>query len=141
MLLAELQHRTRNLLAVVQSVASQTLRKSPSLEAFGPVFEDRLRALSRVQALLARADEGDVELAEVVRSELAAHGEEVAKDRIQVSGPRVVLPATSAQAIGLALHELATNALKYGALAQPKGRLSVVWRIVGADGLREVEVE
>jgi PAS domain S-box-containing protein len=142
MLLAELQHRTRNLLAVVQSVASQTLRKSPSLAFFKPVFEDRLRALSRVQTLLARADQGDVELAEVVRGELAAHGEEVAgEDRVEVSGPRVVLRATPAQAIGLAVHELATNALKYGALAQPRGRLSIVWRIVGQGGSREVEVQ
>jgi PAS domain S-box-containing protein len=75
-LMAELQHRTRNLLAVVQAVASQTLRNSDSLETFRPEFEKRLRALSRVQGLLSRADQQDIELKALVESELAAHADQ-----------------------------------------------------------------
>jgi PAS domain S-box-containing protein len=130
-LLAELQHRTRNLLAVVQSIASQTLRKSESLEEFAGEFESRLRALSRVQSLLARADHQDIDLGELIKAELTAHGDgSVTPDKVRIEGQAVALPSTSAQALGLALHELATNAVKYGALAQPAGTLRIVTRVV-----------
>jgi two-component sensor histidine kinase len=129
-LIAELHHRTRNLLAVVQSTASQTMRSAESLPAFATEFESRLRALSRVQGLLARVEQQDVDLREIVEAELAAHGDgKVGTDKVSVAGPSVPLPATSAQAIALALHELATNAVKHGALAQPSGRLDVSWRV------------
>ena len=129
-LLAELQHRTRNLLAVVQSIAGQTIRKSSSLQDFGTEFEGRLRALSRVQGLLARVDHQDIDLRTLLEAELVAHGDGALRDgRVTMEGPAAALPAISAQAMGLALHELATNAVKYGALAQPGGRLSVTWRL------------
>lgn len=141
-LMAELQHRTRNLLAVVQAVASQTLRNSDSLDAFRPEFETRLRALSRVQGLLSRADQQDIDLRALVESELAAHADQTSRpDRIKVEGPAVALPAISAQALGLGVHELATNAVKYGALAHPQGQLSVTWAL-GEDRKRpEVTLE
>lgn len=127
-LLAELQHRTRNLLAVVQSIASQTIRKSPSLTAFRNEFEGRLQVLSRVQGILARSDHKDIDLRTLLDAELTAHGDgAVGTGRIIVEGPPVVLPANSAQAIALAVHELATNAVKHGALAQDSGRLAVRW--------------
>lgn len=135
-LMAELQHRTRNLLAVVQAIASQTARSSRSLAEFSEEFESRLGALSRVQSLVARADRGVVNVRELVKAELAAHGGGAAA----VDGPFVALPATSAQALGLALHELATNALKYGALAHPDGRLEVAWEADEADGERTVTI-
>jgi PAS domain S-box-containing protein len=125
-LLSELQHRTRNLLALVQAIARQTLKSSASLAEFSRQFEDRLGALSRVQGLLARTDHGPVDLQQIVRAELEAHG---AADAAEVRGPPVNLPATAAQAIALALHELATNAVKYGALRQPPGKLSVNWHV------------
>jgi PAS domain S-box-containing protein len=129
-LIAELHHRTRNLLAVVQSIASQTMRSAESLPAFAAEFESRLRALSRVQGLLARVEQQDVDLREIVEAELAAHGDgKLGTDKVSMAGPSVLLPATSAQAIALALHELATNAVKHGALAQPSGRLDVSWRV------------
>ncbi|MDB5700274.1 MAG: sensor histidine kinase protein [Sphingomonadales bacterium] len=129
-LMAELQHRTRNLLAVVQAIASQTIRKSQSFANFGPEFESRLGALSRVQSLLARLDHADVNLHTLIDAELVAHADgQLGTDKIVVDGPAVNLPAISAQALGLALHELATNAVKYGALAQSGGRLSVTWRV------------
>lgn len=129
-LIAELHHRTRNLLAVVQSIASQTLRSAKSLDAFAAEFEGRLRALSRVQGLLARVEQRDVDLSEIVEAELAAHGDGALEtEKISIKGPSVALPATSAQAVALALHELATNAVKYGALAQASGRLEVQWQV------------
>ena len=129
-LLAELQHRTRNLLAVVQSIGGQTIRKSTSLQDFGGEFEGRLRALSRVQGLLARADHQDIDLRGLLEMELVAHGDDAMESgRIRLEGPPVSLPAISAQAMGLAVHELATNAVKYGALGHETGRLSVTWRL------------
>lgn len=126
-LLAELQHRTRNLLALVQSIARRTARSSGSLEEFEHVFESRLRALGRVQGLLARVNRSPVDLRTIMQAELAAHVD--AEDaRLEMGGPRVGLSATSGQAIALAIHELATNAVKYGALAKDSGHLSVQWR-------------
>jgi PAS domain S-box-containing protein len=129
-LMAELQHRTRNLLSVVQSIANQTIRSSSSLEAFATQFGSRLRALSRVQSLLARVEDEVIDLHALVNAELAAHSEDdLASSKIKVDGPAVALPPTAAQALGLALHELATNAVKYGALAQPTGKLEVTWEL------------
>lgn len=103
-LLAELQHRTRNLLAVVQSIERQTLRSSTSLEAFGDEFESRLRALSRVQSLLARTDNRATPLRELVEAELAAHGDGAnASGKLRVDGPPVAVPPTAAQVLALAI--------------------------------------
>lgn len=129
-LVAELQHRTRNLLAVVQSIAGQTLRGRDSLEDFAAEFESRLRALGRVQSLLARTDSHYVDLADLVEAELAAHrSNDDGSGRVTVAGPPVLLPGDSAQTMALALHELATNAVKYGALRQAGGRLQLHWRL------------
>jgi two-component sensor histidine kinase len=129
-LMAELQHRTRNLLSVVQSIANQTIRSSNSYAAFAAQFGSRLRALSRVQSLLAQIEDQMVDLESLVNAELAAHSDsDVAAGKITVAGPAVALPPTAAQAIGLALHELATNAVKYGALVQPAGKLAVTWEL------------
>jgi PAS domain S-box-containing protein len=129
-LLSELQHRTRNLLAVVQSIARQTIRTSHSLDGFAAEFEGRLRSLSRVQGLLARVDHGAVDLRELVEAELKAHGDgATATDKIAIGGPPVRLSATAAQALALGIHELATNAVKYGALKQETGKLEVAWRL------------
>jgi len=123
-LLSELQHRTRNLLALVQAIARQTLKTSTSLAEFGRQFEHRLAAMSRVQGILARTNHGPVDLREIVAAELAAHG---AADLAQVEGPTASLAPNAAQAIALALHELATNAVKYGALRQSSGKLAIGW--------------
>ena len=129
-LMAELQHRTRNLLSVVQAIANQTLRSSESLASFKDQFSSRLGAISRVQSLLSQVEDRAVNLHELVSAELAAHSEpDREPNRIAVNGPAVALPATAAQALGLALHELATNAVKYGALAQPGGKLEVTWEV------------
>jgi two-component sensor histidine kinase len=124
-LLSELQHRTRNLLALVQAIARQTLRSSASLADFAREFESRLGALSRVQGLLARADQSPIDLQQILAAELDAHG----GARAEIAGPSVELEPIAAQALALALHELATNAVKYGALHQPQGKLSVAWKV------------
>jgi two-component sensor histidine kinase len=127
-LMAELQHRTRNLLSVVQAVANQTLRSSESLASFKEQFSSRLSAIGRVQSLLSEVEHRAIDLHQLVKAELAAHTEpRHDSNQIEVDGPVVALPANAAQAIGLALHELATNAVKYGALAQRGGRLEVKW--------------
>ena len=141
-LMAELQHRTRNLLSVVQSIANQTIRSSNSLEAFGARFGSRLRALSRVQSLLAEVEHQVIDLHALVTAELAAHSEgDLESSKITVVGPAVALPPTAAEALGLALHELATNAVKYGALAQPNGRLAVTWELKAENPTAEVALE
>ncbi len=134
-LIAELQHRTCNLLAVVQSVAQQTIGKGASLES----FTTRLAALGRVQALVAQADIGSVDIGEIVRLEVqAVSGAPSAKARF--SGPSVLLAAEQVQTVALALHELATNALRHGALQEGPGRLSVDWRTEQRPGRGEVLV-
>src|SRR3954452_19592455 len=141
-LMAELQHRTRNLLSVVQSLANQTIRSSSSLEAFGTQFGSRLRALSRVQSLLARVEDQVIDLHALVNAELAAHSEDdLATSKIKVGGPAVALAPTAAQALGLALHELATNAVKYGALAQPTGKLEVTWELKAKKPTSEIALQ
>jgi PAS domain S-box-containing protein len=141
-LMAELQHRTRNLLSVVQSIANQTIRSTGSLEAFGTQFGSRLRALGRVQSLLARVEDQVIDLHSLVTAELAAHSEDdLASSKIKVGGPAVALPPTAAQALGLALHELATNAVKYGALAQPTGKLEVTWELKAEKPTPEIVLE
>jgi PAS domain S-box-containing protein len=133
-MIAELQHRTRNILSVVRTVARQTRAASHSLEDFAVEFNDRLSALSRVQGLLSRGDEVDVTLGELVHMELDALGAERDGVRIIVGGPEIALPKRSVQLLALALHELATNALKHGALDTPRGRLKVEWQVRQCNG-------
>jgi two-component sensor histidine kinase len=126
---AELQHRTRNLLAVVRSIANQTVASSDSLDVFRAKFEDRLGALARAQGLLSRSDQDPITIEMIVRMELAALGAEEALNRMRLSGPDVPLQNSMVQTLSLALHELATNARKYGALSNERGRLAVEWRL------------
>jgi two-component sensor histidine kinase len=128
-LLAELQHRTRNLIGVVQAMARKTLRTAGSLDTFAAQFQSRLAALSRVQRLLASVEQPSIDLRELIDLELTAHGTSADADRISVDGPSVRLPASAAQPLALAVHELATNAVKHGALSQPDARLSIRWRL------------
>jgi PAS domain S-box-containing protein len=123
----ELQHRTRNLIAVVQSIADQTFKNSGSLEVFRRSFSERLGALSRVQGLLSRSSLQPITIDALVGLELAALN---ADGRVTISGPPVPIGKAAVQTMALALHELATNARKHGALAVPKGRIAVTWDTV-----------
>jgi PAS domain S-box-containing protein len=139
-LIEELHHRGRNLLAVVAGVAEQTLAASGSLQEFGDAFTHRLAALGRVQGLLSREVAPKVTLEELMRLELAAHGFDAGDDRVALRGPEVELPARVVQLLALALHELTTNALKHGALGRG-GRLKVTWAVNGSPELGELRID
>ncbi|WP_242095746.1 HWE histidine kinase domain-containing protein [Sphingomonas sp. CROZ-RG-20F-R02-07] len=136
-LMNELQHRTRNLMAVVQAVMLRTLRGSSSLEEFRRCIDDRMSALARVQGLLSRRGAHRVAFDALLREELGAHLDLDADGnapQMTLSGPRgVPLESSLVQTFALALHELATNAAKYGALATPAGHLTVRWEVVAND--------
>ena len=141
LLIAELQHRTRNLLAVVDAIATDTLAASNSISDFSATFGGRLAALSRVLGLLSRGDVTPITISELVRLELQAFGAEPDGQRVAVEGSHVVLPKRSVQILALALHELATNARKHGALATPEGRLAVSWRSTAENPERRALIE
>jgi CHASE1-domain containing sensor protein/two-component sensor histidine kinase len=126
LLLDELNHRVKNTLATVQSIAAQTIRSSPDLRGFRQSFEARLIALSQAHNLLSLSNWRGVELSELVRRELIPHGVDD-PNRIAISGERVMLPPAVAVAIGMALHELATNAARHGALSSTTGRVEISW--------------
>lgn len=123
----ELQHRTRNLLTVVRAIAQQTMAQTGPTALFREQFNDRLAALSRVQGLLSRSDQEPITIRALVEMELDALGATDMRERIAVEGPRVVLRKGSVQTLALALHELATNARKYGALSREQAELWVSW--------------
>jgi two-component sensor histidine kinase len=132
MMVAELQHRTRNLIAVVRAIISRTLATSPSPDAFRRRIEDRLRALSRVQGLLSRAEQEPVTIGALLRlefdeDEIAGRG--ARRERVGIAGPAVRLRNSIVQTLALALHELAANARKHGALSTLDGRLRIGWRL------------
>lgn len=139
-LVAELQHRTRNLIAVVTSIARQTMARTGPTEAFREAFDHRLAALSRVQGLLSRSEQEPITIRALVMLELDALGGE-AGERVRLDGPWVRIRPTIVQTLALVLHELATNARKYGALSDDQGHLTVVWRLREAEGERRLHLE
>jgi PAS domain S-box-containing protein len=127
-LMREVNHRAKNMLSLVQAIARQTAAREP--EDFIGRFTERIRALAANQDLLVRNEWQGVDVEELVRAQLAYFADFVGS-RIAVRGPKLRLNASAAQAIGLALHELATNAGKYGALSTDVGHVEVGW---GVDG-------
>lgn len=142
-LVAELQHRTRNLLTVVQSIAMQTKETTATRDEFEEGFLGRLQSLSRVQDLLSNASRVPITIAGLLKMELAAFCSEFDFLKIELSGPEVVLEYRMAQMLALGIHELATNALKHGALAPhcSRGRLAVAWHLEGVGPGRRLVFE
>src|SRR5262245_23125188 len=128
LLMREINHRAKNMLSVVDAIAHQTASRNP--EDFVERFSERIQALSANQDLLVRNEWNGVEIEDLVCAQLALFADLIGS-RIAVHGPKLRLRAASAQAIGLALHELATNAGKYGSLSTDTGRVDVRW---GTDG-------
>lgn len=126
-LMGELQHRVKNILANVQATATATLRRSRSLEEFEEAFLQRLASMARTQDVLMRVASGRADVGELVRMEVQAHGWEE-DGRITIEGPPVALLPREAQVLAMLLHELITNAHKYGAFAHPDGRVAIRWR-------------
>ncbi|MBX9698937.1 MAG: PAS domain S-box protein [Acetobacteraceae bacterium] len=132
-LVGELNHRVKNILMAVQSLAEQTIRTTDTPSAFVTALRGRLAAMARAHDLLtSRAWEG-ADLAELVRVALAPW---LGEGRIALAGPAVSLHPRQALALSMALHELATNALKYGGLSVPAGRVSIAWRVQDGVELR-----
>jgi PAS domain S-box-containing protein len=125
MLTREVNHRSKNLLTIVQVIARQTAARSP--QDFVSTFSQRVRALAANQDLLVKSEWQRLDLSELVRSQLESFGE--TGSRIMLSGPPVTVPPTAAQALGMALHELATNAAKYGSLSNELGRVEITWAV------------
>jgi len=135
LLLRELTHRSKNLLAVIQAMARQTARHAGSIDGFLSQFAARLQALASSHDLLVRESWYGASLGELVRSQLG-DDKQVAFD-----GPEVALKPEAAQNLALALHELAINAKKFGALSVPHGRVSICWGRDGDGENRAVELD
>ena len=125
-LLRELSHRSKNLIAVIQGIAHRTARTSASLEEFEARFGRRLVALAASHNVLINEDWKAAQLDVLIRAQLSAFTE-ADTSRINVRGPPTLVNANSAQVIGLAIHELATNAVKHGSLTLPTGHVSITW--------------
>lgn len=128
LLVDELNHRVKNMLTVVISLAAQTLRRSASLTDFSEVFIGRVHALTKAYELLSGRSWQDVLLADVLAEELRPFMSS-GRTNIVMSGPEVALDARGALAVGMAIHELTTNAIKYGSLSVGEGDVSIVWQI------------
>ena len=128
----ELNHRVKNTLANVLSIAALTRRGASNLDEFNESLTARIRALSATHDLLSQTDWSNAPLGEIVRSELAPYITGQA-GHVEMSGPEIKLAPNDAMSLGLAIHELATNAAKYGALSTPSGRIHVHWALVNAD--------
>jgi len=133
----ELNHRVKNTLANVLSIIALTRRRATNLDEFADGVDGRIRALSATHDLLTQSDWGTTPIRAVVEAELLpyAHGTEHAVD---LQGPEIELAPNDALSLGLAMHELATNAAKYGALSKTGGKVAVHWRLI-AQGLVRVE--
>jgi PAS domain S-box-containing protein len=133
-LMRELAHRSKNLLAVVKGMATQTARQSPTVQDFQLHFDRRIHGLANAQDLLVRQNWKGAYLDDLIRAQLEifvdANG-----SRIRLEGPRVFLQSEAVQNISLALHELATNASKYGALSNATGSIHISWQLLATKGL------
>jgi two-component system, chemotaxis family, CheB/CheR fusion protein len=127
-LLAELQHRVRNTLAVVRSIARRTAENSSSVEEMLAHFQGRLDAFSRVQAKLARRPDATVDLMSLIEDELVAHAAREG-EQVRIEGPEIALEQKLAERLSLAVHELTTNAVKHGALGSDEGKVSIDWQL------------
>ncbi|TNC10198.1 PAS domain S-box protein [Methylobacterium terricola] len=130
LLMQEMAHRVKNTLALVQAVAAQTLRSATSVDAAMEAFNGRLMALSDAHDVLIRGAWAEADLAAVVAGVMAPHIDALA-GRFSASGPAVSLGPRAVLTLSLMLHELATNAAKYGALSSPAGRVAVTWALSG----------
>lgn len=131
LLAREVDHRAKNALAVVEAVVSLT--RADSKEAFVEAVRGRISALGRAHSLLAQNSWQGGDLAKIVADETASHGRE---GQMAVAGPSLTLHPRAVQPLGLLLHELATNAVKYGALSTVDGRVDVSWKLLDDGGLQ-----
>jgi two-component sensor histidine kinase len=127
-LIAELNHRVKNTMASVISIAASTMLGRSSLEEFRPVFEGRIRALANAHDLLSRSGWNGADLRDIVATELEPYSED---HTVSVQGGRLILAASAALTLAMIVHELATNASKYGALSTAGGAIDIAWSVAG----------
>lgn len=140
-IMLELSHRSKNLLAVVQSIARQVARRTKNFEDFDAAFSDRIRALADVHDLLVTRNWEGANIREVIRSQLMPFTQSD-DGRLTISGSELMLRPKAVEHVGLALHELATNATKYGALSSPTGSVSIRWKIESdVDGKQQMQID
>jgi len=138
-LMRELAHRIKNLLAVIDGIVRQTAKSHNDIETFERVFSERLRGLAATHDLLIQTDWAPLDLAELARSQTEPAAGDLA-GRIVLDGPRISVDGDVAQHFGLALHELTTNALKYGSLSAPDGRVEINWVREVHDGTAQLNI-
>ncbi len=129
-LLYELQHRVKNIMATVSALAGRTLRADISPAEFVHAFQGRLRGMARTHELLSRSNWAGAPIGDLVESTLRSLVS-LEPGAFNAQGPEVLLTPNAAATLGMVIYELATNAVKYGALSQPSGRLDVAWQLVG----------
>ena len=129
LLTREIQHRTKNLFAVVLAVVSRSFAGKYTVKDAETAVVSRLRSLGQTHVMLIDKEWQGADLAEIVRTEMSPYG-----SRVQIEGPSLMLTAKAAQNFALALHELATNAAKYGALSNTTGRVHIAWSKHASDG-------
>lgn len=129
-MVAELNHRVKNILAIVQSVAAQTMRSSGSLENFAVAFDGRLKALAIAHDILTQTRWIGIGLSELLAAVLAPY-RTPEEPRVGISGPAILLPARAVVPLSMVLHELTTNAAKYGALSTRRGKIEITWQLTG----------
>jgi two-component system CheB/CheR fusion protein len=129
-LLAELQHRVRNTLAVVKSITQRTADSSSSVDEMAAHLSGRLDAFARVQSAVTRNPDRGIDLKGLIADELLAHAAHEG-EQVRIKGPDVALRPKAAESISLALHELTTNAVKHGALINSGGRININWKMNG----------
>lgn len=140
LLLAELDHRARNMLAVVMSMADQTARRAESIPSFKRSFSARLSSLARGYGLITAHHWGETSLEAIIREIVSPYLAE-GLARMEISGETVVLAPKAALAVAMVFHELVTNAIKHGALSTPEGQILIRWSIDGPPGARAVALE
>ncbi|MCA8902491.1 MAG: PAS domain S-box protein [Hyphomonas sp.] len=138
-LLGELSHRVKNTLATVQTMASHTLREAGDLDTFRDAFVGRLMAISKCHDLLVDATRRDADISQLVRDQVMPYALS-GSDQVTMSGPSLIFGAEASHTFGLVLHELATNAAKYGALSTESGRVDISWDRATDRGLLEAIV-
>jgi two-component sensor histidine kinase len=134
-LIAELNHRVNNILAIVHSLAWQTLSANQSPGEFKRAFDGRLRALSLAHDILTRGRWGHIDFEQLVERSLAPYYEADSGTRAQLSGSPLSIPPNMVVPLSMVLHELSTNAAKYGAFSAEHGRVKIAWRTHGANVL------
>jgi two-component sensor histidine kinase len=139
LMVRELHHRVKNTLATVQAVVSSTARTAESIAEFREAVTDRIGSLAKTHTLLVNNAWGGAALQDILWAELSPY--ETDQHRVRLHGPDLHVPDDIALAFGMAVHELTTNAAKYGSLSVPAGRLDVTWSLEGAGADRRLHLE